>query len=108
MVREPVLYPNQHQWYLAVATADVLLTWIILHSFDGIEVNPLAAEVIHLGGMPAATLYKFLLVGFVMWACEYVGRHRPPVGQKLLLYAAIINTAVVGVSLTQIAAAAIR
>lgn len=105
MVRQPVLYPRIHPWYLAAAAADVLLTWLIISSFYGIEVNPLAAKVIETGGMSLATFYKFLLVGFVMWACEYIGRHRPNMGKHVLLYAVLINLGVVALSLSQIAVA---
>jgi hypothetical protein len=105
MVHQPVLYPRIHPWYLVVAALDVLLTWFIITTFYGVEVNPLAAKVIETGGMSLATFYKFLLVGFVMWACEYIGRHRPHVGRHVLFYAVIINACVVIFSLTQIAAA---
>lgn len=92
-----------HPWYLVFATCDVLLTWHILHSWDGIELNPIAAGVIYSGGMTGATFFKFATVGFVMWACEYLGRHRLTIGRRLLIYALIANGLAVGASVTQLA-----
>lgn len=103
MSREPVLYPRIYRWYIAAATMDVLLTWLILSSFQGIELNPIAAGVIHSGGMPAATFYKFATVMFVLWACEYIGRRKVLTGQRLAVYAAAANLVPVTASMAQLA-----
>ncbi|HBS28524.1 MAG TPA: hypothetical protein DEB06_03515, partial [Phycisphaerales bacterium] len=105
MVRRPVLYPRLHPWYIVVATADVLLTWVILSAFSGIELNPIAARVIDSHGMPGATFLKFATVMFVMWVSEFVGHHRDRAGRRLLWVALILNCVPVTVSVAQIAAA---
>ncbi|MBL8746263.1 MAG: hypothetical protein JNK58_07910 [Phycisphaerae bacterium] len=105
MAREPVLYPRIYPWYVVLATLDVLLTWLILTSFHGIELNPIAAGVIHSGGMPAATFYKFATVMFVLWSCEYIGRRRLLAGRRLAFYAVVANCVPVTASMAQIAIA---
>jgi len=105
MVRQPVLYPSIYPWYVILATLDVLLTWLILSSFDGRELNPIAAGVIHTGGMPAATFFKFATVMFVMWACEFIGRRKVNVGRRLAAYAVLMNCVPVTASVAQLAAA---
>jgi hypothetical protein len=105
MVREPVLYPRIYPWYVIVATLDVLLTWLILSAFDGIELNPIAAGVINSGGMTAATFYKFATVMFVMWACEYIGRRKLLTGRRLAFYAVVLNCIPITASMAQLAVA---
>ncbi len=105
MSREPVLYPRIYPWYVVVATLDVLLTWLILSTFNGVELNPIAAEVIHSGGMPAATFYKFATVMFVLWACEYIGRRKLLAGRRLAFYAVALNCIPVTASMAQLAIA---
>lgn len=105
MVKEPVLYPRIHPWYVVLATADVLLTWLILTSFDGLELNPIAAGVINTGGMSAAALFKFATVMFVLWASEYIGRRKLIVGRWIALYAVLANCVPVTVSVAQLAVA---
>lgn len=105
MVREPVLYPGLHPWYIVVATLDVLLTWLILSAFAGTELNPIAAGVIASGGITAATIFKFATVMFVMWVCEFVGRRKSAVGKRLLIYAVVMNCVPVTASMAQLAVA---
>ncbi len=103
MVREPVLYPRLYPLYVAVATLDVLLTWLILSTFNGVELNPIAAGVINSGGMTAATFYKFATVMFVLWACEFVGRRKALAGRRLAMYAVALNCVPVTASMAQLA-----
>ena len=105
MVGKPVLYPRVYPWLLIAAVLDVFLTWFILCWLDGVELNPLAARLIDQGGISAATAYKFTLVALLMCICEYVGRHRPPVGRTLLIYAVAANGLVIVFSLLLIAGA---
>jgi len=103
MTRRPVLYPRLHPWYLLLATADVLLTWLILSAFDGVELNPIAARVIHLHDKWGALALKFATVMFVMWVCEFVGQRKRDTGRSLLLAAVLLNCVPVGVSVAQLA-----
>lgn len=103
MTREPVLYPRIYPVYIAAATLDILLTWLILSACNGIELNPIAAGVIDSHGMPGATFLKFGTVMFVMWACEYIGRRRLLTGRRLALYAAAMNCLPVTASMAQLA-----
>lgn len=103
MVREPVLYPGIYPWYVLAASMDVLLTWFILSSFDGRELNPIAAGIIQSGGLMGASFFKFATVMFVMWACEYIGRRRKGVGRQIAFYAVIANCIPVTASVAQIA-----
>lgn len=105
MAREPVLYPGIYPWYVGIATLDVLLTWLILSTFQGIELNPIAAGLIESGGMPAATFYKFGTVMFVLWSCEYIGRRRLLAGRRLAFYAVVANCIPVTASMAQLAIA---
>lgn len=106
MAHEPVLYPRLYPWYVLLASLDVLLTWIILSPrLGGIEINPIAAQVIQAGGMTGATFFKFATVMFVMWACEFVGRRQADSGRRILWVAVCANCAVVFISLGQLAAA---
>jgi hypothetical protein len=105
MVRQPVLYPAIYPWFVALATFDVLLTWLIVVGFGGVELNPIAAGVISTGGMPAATFYKFATVMFVLWACEFIGRRRLLLGKRLAFYAVALNFVPVSASMAQLAAA---
>lgn len=105
MVREPVLYPRIYPWYVALATLDILFTWVILSQFDGQELNPIAAGLISSGGMTAAAYFKFATVMFVLWACEYIGRRRVIAGRSLALYAVVMNCVPVTASMAQLAVA---
>lgn len=103
MTRRPVLYPRLHPWYLTIATADVLLTWLILTVFDGTELNPIAARLIELHDKWGATALKFATVMFVMWVSEFVGQQRHGTGRRLLWAAVLLNCVPVGVSVAQLA-----
>lgn len=103
MAREPVLYPGIYPWLVAVATADLLLTWLILTAFDGRELNPIAAAVIAAGGISAATFFKYGTLMFVMWTCEFIGRRRLLTGRNLALYAVALNCVPVTASMAQLA-----
>lgn len=103
MIREPVLYPRLYPWFILLATADVLLTWLILAHYDGVELNPIAARVIGWQGMMGATMLKFAGVMFVMWTCEFIGRQRQGVGRNLLVSAVLLNCVPVTASVAQLA-----
>lgn len=66
-------YSNAYTWFLFFSSLDIMLTWAIL-SRSGTEVNPLAAAVINIWGLPGAIVFKFSLMMFVIVVCEVVGR----------------------------------
>ncbi len=80
----PVLFPDRYLWLVFLSALDVMLTRVILF-LGGTEVNPLAEEVIKQWGMPGLSLYKFVIVAFVLTACEYVGRQSRPQGRRLAI-----------------------
>lgn len=112
MVRRPVLYPRIYPWYVAVATADVLLTWFILARLGGWEVNPIARGAIELGQqaggaiVTGAAFLKFATVMFVMVSCEVIGRRNGGLGRRVLAWAVALNCVPVTAGLAQLAVAA--
>lgn len=103
MVRQPVMFPRLYPSLVVVATLDVLLTAVILDLLDGIELNPIAAWVIAAGGMVAASYFKFAIVAFTLWACEFVGRRDDRVGKRLIVYAVGLNCVPVTAAVAQLA-----
>ncbi|MCA9292694.1 MAG: hypothetical protein KDA20_02640 [Phycisphaerales bacterium] len=101
--REPVLFPRAYGSYVLLAALDVLLTWTIL-CMGGEELNGIAAWVIEHGGPKGITFYKFCTVGFVLVACELVGRRKQMAGKSLSRAAVAISVLPVGVALGQLAA----
>lgn len=69
----PVLFPDRYLWLVFLSALDLMLTRVILF-LGGAEVNPLAERVIAQWGMPGLSMFKFMIVAFVIVACEYVGR----------------------------------
>jgi hypothetical protein len=80
----PVLFPDRYLWLVFLSALDVMLTRVILF-LGGTEVNPLAEVVIYRWGMPGLSVFKFVIVAFVIIACEYVGRTSRPKGRTLAM-----------------------
>ena len=80
----PVLFPDRYLWLVFLSALDLMLTRVILF-LGGAEVNPLAERVIDLWGMPGLSMFKFLIVAFVIVACEYVGRISLKQGRRLAI-----------------------
>ena len=80
----PVLFPDRYLWLVFLSALDVMLTRVILF-LGGNEVNPLAEMVIFRWGMPGLSLFKFVIVAFVIGACEYVGRSSRSKGRMLAI-----------------------
>mgnify|MGYP001165591726 FL=1 len=104
MARQPVMFPKLYPSLVVIATLDVLLTAVILDLLDGIELNPIAAWIIAAGGMVAASYFKFAIVAFTLWACEFVGRRNDRIGKRLIVYAVSLNCVPVTAAVAQLAA----
>ncbi len=83
-------YQSAYLWFVFVSSLDIMLTWAILQR-DGTEVNPLAARVIEMWGLPGAIGFKFSLMLFVILVCEWVGRLRDPLARKLVVTATVVS-----------------
>jgi hypothetical protein len=80
----PVLFPDRYLWLVFLSALDVMLTRVILF-LGGNEVNPLADAIIQDWGMPGLSLFKFLIIAFVITACEYIGRMSKSQGRRLAI-----------------------
>lgn len=87
-----VLHPNLYLWLVFFGAMDVILTRVILF-FGGIEVNPLANEVIKAFGVPGMSVFKFSIIAMVILICEYIGRIRPRTGRGLAFVSVMISMA---------------
>jgi hypothetical protein len=87
----PLLFPVLYAMFIAAATLDITLTWVIL-SMGGVEVNPIARLVIEAWGLNGAIAFKYALTVFVIVLCEAVGRHRPGAGRMLAITAVAISS----------------
>ena len=86
----PVRYPTLYLWLVFLSSLDIILTRVILF-FGGIEVNPIADLIIREFGVPGMTVFKFVIVAFVIVVSEYVGSRRRLTGRNLALAAVLIN-----------------
>lgn len=71
-----LMFPGLYLLFVTLAALDVVFTWWVLCS-GGVELNPLAAWVIEVGGSVATVIYKFGLVLGVVLLCERIGRQDP-------------------------------
>ncbi|HVZ93096.1 MAG TPA: hypothetical protein VG797_01155 [Phycisphaerales bacterium] len=115
MARQQVLYGAVYPWYVALAAADVLLTWFILtmdhvylpgvgEPLKGMELNVIADRVWHAGGSTGLVALKFASVFYVLIACEFIGRRQFITGRRLAKWAAVLNAVPVVVGGAQLAA----
>jgi len=86
----PMRYQSAYLWFVFVSSLDIMLTWAILQR-DGTEVNPIAALVIDLWGLPGAIGFKFSLMTFVIIACEWIGRKRDQLARRLIVAATLVS-----------------
>jgi hypothetical protein len=116
MVRQPVLYPGAYPLFVAMAAADVFVTWFFLnigsfdvwgHAFHCVEANPIACALNRSLGPAGLVLLKFSTVLFVLCACEYIGRKRHITGKRLVEWAIALNALAAVLGVTQIAAASL-
>ena len=80
----PVLFPDRYLWLVFLSALDVMLTRVILF-LGGSEVNPDADAIIANWGMPGLSVFKFLIIAFVIVACEYIGRISRRQGRRLAI-----------------------
>ena len=92
-------YQNAYLWFILVSSLDIILTWVILRK-GGVEVNPIAEQVIDSWCLPGAIGFKFALMLFVIISCEIVGRTRDALARKLIMLGILISSFPVVWSLT--------
>lgn len=83
-------YQNAYVWFIFVSAMDIIITTGVLY-LDGEEVNPIARAVIEAFGKPGMIVFKFVLVGFIIAICEFVGRRKYRAG-LVVIYLGIIVT----------------
>lgn len=88
--RRHLHYPAAYTWLVFVASMDIMMTWVILHS-GGREVNPLAEAVIHRFDLPGIVAFKFVLVAVIILISEVVGTRRPAVGRWFAAAAVLVS-----------------
>jgi len=85
-----VLYPNLYLWLIFVSALDVVLTRVILF-FGGTEVNPIADWILADYGRMGMSVFKFIIVAFVVICCEIIGRQKWKVGRNLARASIVIS-----------------
>jgi hypothetical protein len=80
------IYP----WYLAVAAADILVTWAVLAS-GGRELNSVAAWAWGAAGVTGLTALKFATVIVVVLICELIAESSEHAGRRLALWAVALS-----------------
>jgi uncharacterized protein DUF5658 len=96
----PVRYGNCHAWFVFLSSLDILLTSVVL-AVGGSEVNPLVEWILVQTGMVGVVVYKFLIVTFVIWVCEFIGRERDGTGRRLAEWTVAITFVPVFLALAQ-------
>ena len=74
--------PTSCWWIIIAGTLDILLTTVML-SLGGSEANPIAAAVIESYGLIGMVVYKYFVVGLVIFGCEYVYRYQVNTARRL-------------------------
>lgn len=84
------LYPNRYVWFVFLSAMDVLMTFVIL-SIGGREANSIANAILQRFGFAGLTIFKFVLVVFVILLCEFIGRKDEPKGRRLAEWAIVLT-----------------
>jgi len=79
-------------WLILVSALDVVLTRVILF-FGGTEVNPIADFILAQWGRLGMSIFKFIIVGFVIIACEFIARRKPKTSRRLAIASIVISSA---------------
>tara|TARA_B100000405_G_C16373687_1_gene296537 strand:- start:38 stop:478 length:441 start_codon:yes stop_codon:yes gene_type:complete len=87
----PVHHPNLYFYLIFVSALDVLFTRVILF-FGGTEVNPIADFIIVHWGRLGMSIFKFIIVGFVIIACEFIARRKPRTSRRLAIASIVISS----------------
>ncbi len=112
LLNQPARYPNAYNWFVLLATLDVILTALILHPLlfprdetmaesRGVETNAIANWVFQNWGIPGMVVFKFTLVVVVIVVCQIIGGRDFEKGRRLAEWAVAITTIPVIVALVQ-------
>jgi hypothetical protein len=83
-------------WLIILSLFDLLLTYVLLYSFSEVyEANPVALWFFHRWNIFGMTIFKFVLVGFVIAVSEIIERYRPGLGKLVMVFACVTVGAVV-------------
>ncbi|MEE3001877.1 MAG: DUF5658 family protein [Planctomycetota bacterium] len=86
----PVRHPNLYLWLIFVSALDVILTRVVLF-FGGKEINPVADFVLLNWGRLGMSLFKFMIIGFVIIVCEYLATRNATVSRRLAIVSIMIS-----------------
>ena len=86
----PVRHPNLYLWLIFVSALDVILTRVVLF-FGGTEINPVADYVLLNWGRLGISLFKFIIVGFVIIVCEYIALRSHVISKRLAIVSIMIS-----------------
>ena len=86
----PVRHPNLYLWLIFVSALDVILTRVVLF-FGGKEINPVADYVLLHWGRLGMSLFKFLIIGFVIIVCEYIATRSVRGSRRLAITSILIS-----------------
>jgi hypothetical protein len=77
MLTQPLRLPHLYPWYVALASLDVIFTWIIVFRLGGLELNALAEWAITRHGLAGMIALKYASVLLVIVICEHLAiRHQ--------------------------------
>ncbi len=97
-----VLFPDHYCWYVLVCVLDLVLTNTVIHHFDGVEANRLAAGIIEAGGFWGLIAFKMATAVLVIGICERIGRERVTTARRVAEWAIAISAVPSVLSLLQI------
>jgi hypothetical protein len=88
--RVPVCHPNLYMWLVFVSALDVIMTRVILF-FGGTEINPIADFIINNWGRLGMSIFKFIIVAFVIIVCEFISRRNMIASRRLAITSIAIS-----------------
>ena len=89
-VRRPLRFPWLYSAIIVAGSLDVLLTGILL-SLGGREGNPLADAVLQTHGFGGMVVFKYLIVGLVILACDFVAEREQRKARRLAIALVVIH-----------------
>ena len=84
-------YPRAYAWVLTVAVLDVVVTSLVLGT-GGKETNALARWAIDQAGVAGMVAVKATTLTLVLLICQYLARHRPIAGLRIVGFALAANS----------------